>query len=100
VGAIVGGVAKALTANTQANAPPEFFIAAARRRWPPSESRSDAIRAEVNASIDWKRFLFSIPGYRNVNYVANNVIGCSRRTRDRGGLSSRELGQCRIHFSE
>jgi hypothetical protein len=61
---IVGRLAKALTANRLANAPPEFFIAAACSRWPPSEARSNSIRAAAKAPVDWERFLGIVDRHR------------------------------------
>src|ERR1700679_3782477 len=54
---IVGRWAQALTTDRLANAPPEFFLAAACSRWPPSETRSNSIRAAAKAPVDWQRFL-------------------------------------------
>jgi Uncharacterised nucleotidyltransferase len=61
---IVGRLAKALTTNRLANAPPEFFIAAACSRWPPSETRSNSIRAAAKAPVDWERFLGIVDRHR------------------------------------
>jgi hypothetical protein len=61
---IVGRLAKALTANRLANAPPEFFIAAACSRWPPSETRSNSIRTAAKAPVDWQRFLRIVDAHR------------------------------------
>jgi Uncharacterised nucleotidyltransferase len=61
---IVARLANALTTNRLANAPPEFFIAAACSRWPPSETRSNAIRAAAKAPVDWERFLGIVDRHR------------------------------------
>jgi len=61
---IVARAAEALTADRLANAPPEFFIAAACCRWPPSQSRSNAIRAAAKAPVDWERFSRIIDRHR------------------------------------
>ena len=61
---IVGRLAKALTTNRLANAPPEFFIAAACSRWPPSETRQNSIRAAAKGPVDWERFLGIVDRHR------------------------------------
>src|SRR5271169_2508325 len=61
---IVGRLAKALITNRLSNAPREFFIAAACSRWPPSETRSNAIRAAAKAPVDWERFLGIVDRHR------------------------------------
>jgi Uncharacterised nucleotidyltransferase len=61
---IVGRLAKALITNRLANAPPEFFIAVACSRWPPSETRSNCIRATAKAPVDWERFLGIVERHR------------------------------------
>jgi hypothetical protein len=61
---IVGRLAKALTTNRLANAPPEFFIAAACSRWPPSETRQNSIRAAAKGLVDWERFLGIVERHR------------------------------------
>ena len=61
---IVGRLAQALITNRLANAPPEFFIAAACSRWPPSETRSNSIRAAAKAPVDWERFLGIVDRHR------------------------------------
>jgi hypothetical protein len=61
---IVGRWANALITNRLANAPPEFFIAAACSRWPPSETRSNSIRAAAKAPVDWERFLGIVDRHR------------------------------------
>lgn len=61
---IVARLANALTTNRLANAPPEFFIAAACSRWPPSETRSNAIRDAAKAPVDWERFLGIVDAHR------------------------------------
>jgi Uncharacterised nucleotidyltransferase len=61
---IVGRFAEALTTDRLANAPPEFFLAAACSRWPPSETRSNSIRAAAKAPVDWKRFLRIVDRHR------------------------------------
>jgi hypothetical protein len=61
---IVGRLAQALTTDRLANAPPEFFLAAACSRWPPSETRSNSIRAAAKAPVDWERFLGIVDRHR------------------------------------
>jgi hypothetical protein len=61
---IVGRLAEALTTNRLANAPPEFFIAAACSRWPPSETRQNSIRAAAKGPVDWERFLGIVDRHR------------------------------------
>src|ERR1700677_82845 len=61
---IVGRLAKALTATSVSNAPPELFLAAACCRWPPSETRSNSIRAAAKAPVDWGRFLGIVDRHR------------------------------------
>jgi len=61
---IVGRLAQALITNRLANAPPEFFIAVACSRWPPSETRSNCIRAAAKAPVDWERFLGIVERHR------------------------------------
>jgi Uncharacterised nucleotidyltransferase len=51
-------------ANRLANAPPEFFIAAACSRWPPSEARQNSIRAAAKGPVDWERFLGIVDRHR------------------------------------
>ncbi len=57
-------MAKRLTAKTLANAPPEFFMAAACCRWPPAQGRSDAVRVAAEAPVDWGRFLAIVDRHR------------------------------------
>ena len=61
---IVGRLAEALTTNRLANAPPEFFIAAACSRWPPSETRQNSIRAAAKGPVDWERFVGIVDRHR------------------------------------
>jgi hypothetical protein len=76
---IVGRAAKTLTANTLAKAPPEFFIAVACCRWPPSESRSDAIRSAAGGSVDWARFLRIVARHR--------IWGLARQGLEQAGVA-------------
>jgi hypothetical protein len=76
---IVGRLAKALTADRLANAPPEFFIAAACSRWPPSESRSNSIRVAAKTPVDWARFLRIVDRHR--------IWGLAREGLTRAGVA-------------
>jgi len=77
---IVGWMAKSLTAKTLANAPPEFFLAAACCRPSPAQGRSDAIRAAARAPVDWERFLAIVERHR--------IWGLAHRGLTQAGVAS------------
>jgi hypothetical protein len=57
-------MAQAIAKQALAGAPPEFFLATACCQWPPSEPRTQAIRAAALASVDWPRALRIIERHR------------------------------------
>lgn len=61
---IIRRIAKSLAKKALAEAPPEFFLVAACCRWPPSEPRTQAIRAAALTSVDWPRLLRIVKQHR------------------------------------
>ena len=53
---------------------PEFLLAAACARWPPSERRTDAIRTAATGPLDWARFLRVIRKHRVLGLVHDELM--------------------------
>src|SRR5262245_39002497 len=52
---------------------PEFLLAAACSRWPPSDRRSEAIREAASGPLDWHRFLRLAMRHRVVGLVHDSL---------------------------
>jgi hypothetical protein len=53
---------------------PEFLLAAACCRWPPSEDRNTAIRTAAAGVADWNRFLWLVKRQRVIGLVHNALL--------------------------
>jgi hypothetical protein len=66
-------LAAAFTRRTLAGTPAEFFLVAACCRWPPSETRVEAIRTAAAGDIDWSRFLRIVKRHRVWGLVSDGL---------------------------
>ena len=53
---------------------PEFLLAAACARWPPSDRRTDAIRTAATGPLDWERFLRVVRKHRVLGLVHDGLM--------------------------
>lgn len=53
---------------------PEFLLAAACARWPPSDRRTDAIRTAATGPLDWARFLRVVRRHRVFGLVHDGLM--------------------------
>lgn len=59
---------------------PEFRLAAACCRWPPSAARNEAVRAAASGVTDWKRFLWMANRHRVVGLVHDAMAAAKVET--------------------
>ena len=52
---------------------PEFQLAAACAMWPPSDRRTEAIRARVTGPLDWHLFMRVVRRHRVVGLVHDGL---------------------------